>query len=174
MCWGIGYCQGYSNLFADMCKRAGIPAEMVTGTVSGGGHAWAIAKISGKWYYFDPTGDRMWCGSNGLVHFCMTEKRLHQNREYVGEQYATAAYMASHPLGKVMPDCVMPDNDGDLYCIINGSFASKGTFTIDGIVYTTNWGGMVISQRKAAGWRKESGKWYLVDRNPKITVPTRK
>lgn len=54
-------CQGYSDLFVDLCKAVGINAVLVTGYTKSQGkvniisHAWAAVELSGKWYFFDPT-----------------------------------------------------------------------------------------------------------------------
>ena len=54
-------CQGYSDLFVDLCKAVGINAVRVTGYTKSQGkvniisHAWAAVELSGKWYFFDPT-----------------------------------------------------------------------------------------------------------------------
>ena len=58
-------CQGYSNLFYEMCRMAKIPSEVVIGypktpktvdpdlnTVN---HTWNAVLIEGKWYLLDPT-----------------------------------------------------------------------------------------------------------------------
>jgi len=50
-------CAGYAHLMCLMCEEAGIPARYVDGTAGGGGHAWVIVKVKGKWYYCDPTWD---------------------------------------------------------------------------------------------------------------------
>ena len=50
-------CQNYSELFLEMCMRAGIPCVMQTGVGNGGSHAWNKVYIDGRWYYVDCTWD---------------------------------------------------------------------------------------------------------------------
>jgi hypothetical protein len=54
-------CQGYSDLFAELCKGAGLKAMVVGGytkigeMVSSIAHAWVAVELRGSWYLFDPT-----------------------------------------------------------------------------------------------------------------------
>ncbi len=59
-------CEGYSNLFKDMCEQVGIRAYVVTGYSKAGNyepgdilvredHAWNAVQIKGKWYLVDLT-----------------------------------------------------------------------------------------------------------------------
>lgn len=54
-------CQGYSDLFAALCKNVGINALVIPGYVKIGGaimpmaHAWVAAELGGEWFLFDPT-----------------------------------------------------------------------------------------------------------------------
>jgi hypothetical protein len=54
-------CQGYSELFNELCRLNGITSFVVhgyskqNGSVSDVGHAWIVAKVDGSWYCFDPT-----------------------------------------------------------------------------------------------------------------------
>ncbi|HEU4472679.1 MAG TPA: transglutaminase-like domain-containing protein, partial [Flavisolibacter sp.] len=54
-------CQGYSDLFAALCKAVGIDAVVVSGytrkgnSISPISHAWVAAQLAGDWYLFDPT-----------------------------------------------------------------------------------------------------------------------
>lgn len=50
-------CQGYAVLLYRLALMAGIDARVVTGTANGGGHAWNIVKLDGKWYHVDATWD---------------------------------------------------------------------------------------------------------------------
>lgn len=50
-------CQGYAVLLYRLALMAGIDARVVTGTAKGGGHAWNIVKLDGKWYHVDATWD---------------------------------------------------------------------------------------------------------------------
>lgn len=54
-------CQGYAELFNELCHQAGIQSCVVhgytkqNGTISKAGHAWIVAKNNDTWYCFDPT-----------------------------------------------------------------------------------------------------------------------
>ena len=54
-------CQGYSELFNDLCRRCGIESYIVhgftkqTGKVKNTGHSWVVAFLNGEWCGFDPT-----------------------------------------------------------------------------------------------------------------------
>ncbi|WP_205504592.1 transglutaminase domain-containing protein [Rufibacter psychrotolerans] len=54
-------CQGYAEVFLDLCTKTGLKAHLITGFVIPSGtstpmsHAWGAAQINGKWYLFDPT-----------------------------------------------------------------------------------------------------------------------
>lgn len=57
-----GVCEGYANLFQELCTTAGIPAEIVTGysknqkgRVSRIGHAWNAVQIDHQWFLVDNT-----------------------------------------------------------------------------------------------------------------------
>lgn len=52
---GEGKCYHYAEIFYLACIDAGIDAHVITGDANGGGHAWDIVKIDGKWYHADPT-----------------------------------------------------------------------------------------------------------------------
>ena len=54
-------CQGYAELFNDLCHQTGIQSYVVhgytkqNGSISNAGHAWVVAKSNDAWYCFDPT-----------------------------------------------------------------------------------------------------------------------
>lgn len=56
---GYGVCSDYAELFRNMCIRAGIPCEYVSGKdkASGINHAWNAVYIDGQWLYVDCTWD---------------------------------------------------------------------------------------------------------------------
>ncbi|ALJ01039.1 transglutaminase domain-containing protein [Rufibacter tibetensis] len=55
------FCQGYAEVFNEVCAKIGVPSYLVTGFVIPKGsskpvsHAWCAALLNGKWYLFDPT-----------------------------------------------------------------------------------------------------------------------
>jgi len=52
-------CDGYSYAINLLCKRMGIQAVCVSGTVTDSGelHAWNMVEMSGRWFYVDATWD---------------------------------------------------------------------------------------------------------------------
>jgi hypothetical protein len=60
---GQAVCQGYANLFYDLCRHAGIPVEIIEGYCRYSSqtpeqlqlHAWNAVKLNGKWYVADLT-----------------------------------------------------------------------------------------------------------------------
>ena len=71
MCSAV--CQGYSELFAAICKNVGINALVVSGYVKNDGrimpmaHAWVAAELDGEWFLFDPTWGAGYLKSNYFV-----------------------------------------------------------------------------------------------------------
>lgn len=57
-----GVCVGYAKTFQYLCGQLGVECSVVVGdAVNSDGeteaHMWNVAKVDGKWYYFDPTWD---------------------------------------------------------------------------------------------------------------------
>ena len=46
-------CQGYAETMGTLLSRAGVAWGLLTGTMSGGKHAWNIVKMDGSWCYVD-------------------------------------------------------------------------------------------------------------------------
>lgn len=75
----VAVCQGYSNLFCELAKAAGLEAVVVTGYAKGisyrpgsrfssTNHAWNAVKIDGEWKLFDATwGSGYGQGVNGKL-----------------------------------------------------------------------------------------------------------
>ncbi|HIU30863.1 MAG TPA: transglutaminase domain-containing protein [Candidatus Caccousia avistercoris] len=55
---GLAICGGYAQAFRLLLQQAGVPCVTVSGEWAGENHMWALAKIEGRWLYFDPTADR--------------------------------------------------------------------------------------------------------------------
>jgi transglutaminase/protease-like cytokinesis protein 3 len=59
-----GICQGYAELFNELCHQTGIQSSVVhgytrqNGSISNAGHAWVVAKSNDSWYCFDRPGER--------------------------------------------------------------------------------------------------------------------
>ena len=54
----LAICGGYAQAFQLLLEQAGIPCITVTGQLGGENHMWNLARIDGRWRYFDPTSDR--------------------------------------------------------------------------------------------------------------------
>ncbi len=60
---GKAVCQGYANLFYELCQASGIPVSVIEGYCRFSPenpkeyqlHAWNAVKVNGKWYVTDPT-----------------------------------------------------------------------------------------------------------------------
>ena len=50
-------CAGYAKAFKKLMKAYHIPCKVVSGKAGGGGHAWNMVKLDGKWYHVDVTWD---------------------------------------------------------------------------------------------------------------------
>ena len=50
-------CDGYALGFKKIMKSLKIPCRVVYGKGNGGGHAWNMVKLGGKWYHIDVTWD---------------------------------------------------------------------------------------------------------------------
>ena len=70
---GLAICGGYSNAVKLLFEKAGIPCYNVTGTCQGENHMWNIARIDGRWLWFDATMDRGSTGEFGFLRFALTE-----------------------------------------------------------------------------------------------------
>ena len=174
-----GYCQGYARLFIDMCKALSIEADFVSGiikhTYGDASHAWATAKVDGKWYFFDPTADRLGGGSDGLYYFCVTKSKMEKiHKRFLYPEYETNEFISKHPLGELTPAFVGESGDYVLYYYEPGGFpGSKTTVIIDNVLYTTNWDGSVLSQTKL-GLQTIGGKLYYYDTNGKTVTGWKK
>ncbi len=77
LCNGTAVCQGYTNAFNLLCKKAGIPCITVMGTVTGengGDHSWNFVLRDGELHgvdttFDDPVPDR--AGVADITHFMM-------------------------------------------------------------------------------------------------------
>ncbi len=106
-------CDGYSRAYQYLLYKVGILSHVATGVANGGGHAWNLVKLDGKWYYTDLTWDDP-DASGGFVfyeHFNITD-----------EQLADCDHIIDNPY--VMPQC---NNTEHNYFVKNG-----GIMTPDG------------------------------------------
>ena len=68
----LAICGGDAQAFQTLLEKAGIPCITVSGKAGGENHMWNMARIDGRWLYYDPTGDRgradygfLYCGVEG-------------------------------------------------------------------------------------------------------------
>lgn len=68
---GAGVCQGYSLLFYEMAKNAGLKVKYISGDVhkSNNGHAWNMVYVDGRWYHIDVTWDDFYPDKKGEVRY---------------------------------------------------------------------------------------------------------
>lgn len=60
LCKGSAVCQGYTNAFNLLCKKAGIPSVTVMGSLAekgGGAHSWNLVLKDGQLYGVDTVSD---------------------------------------------------------------------------------------------------------------------
>ena len=103
LCTGKAVCQGYAVAFYRMCKEAGLPVRIITGTGNGGPHAWNIVKIgsnaraAGSYYNIDCT----WDGQDAetrYTYFLLNEKDfVDHTRE---EEYNTSEFHTQYPMSE--------------------------------------------------------------------------
>ena len=93
-------CQGYALLFYRLMLELGIDCRLITGFGNGGGHAWNIVKLDGKYYNVDATWDASWYMSLGRYEYFL---RCDANfGDHVrNEEFDTAAFRALYPMSNV-------------------------------------------------------------------------
>lgn len=58
LCQGIGDSQAFAQVYAVLCSRTELEAQIVSGTKDGAAHWWNLVKIEGSWYHVDLLGSR--------------------------------------------------------------------------------------------------------------------
>ena len=82
---GTGVCNSYSRAFELIATACNLPCKRVTGTARGGGHAWNLVKMDGKWYQMDLTWNDT--GGDRHLYFGLTDTLIghdHSNMYIVG------------------------------------------------------------------------------------------
>lgn len=101
LCTGKAVCQGYAVAFYRLCKEAGLPVRIITGTGNGGPHAWNIVKIgnntraAGEYYNIDCT----WDGQDEEtydLYFLKNEKEFGDHTR--AAEYNTTEFHAQYPM----------------------------------------------------------------------------
>ncbi len=107
-------CEGYSDLFHELCESAGIESYVVLGYTRQNGqvvainHAWVVARIDSGWYFFDPT----WA-SGAIINGNFT-------RKFTGEYFMVkpAIFIRTHMPFDPVWQC--------LYCPLNSANFARG------------------------------------------------
>lgn len=107
---GESVCQGYAKAYQYLCRRAGLEATLVTGTIreSGYGHAWNLVSSNGAYYYVDVTwGDASYSSGTGMG----TAKVPGVNYEYLC--ITTDEITKTHEIDTVvaMPHCIATEDN---------------------------------------------------------------
>lgn len=58
LCQGVGDSKAFAQVYAVMCSRIGLEAQIVSGTREGESHWWNLVKIDGAWFHLDLLGSR--------------------------------------------------------------------------------------------------------------------
>ena len=96
-------CQGYAALLYRLLLELGVDNRVVTGIGNGGGHAWNILKLDGRYYNADSTWDAIWHQVGLPYNFFLrneynfTEGGTDHIRD---EQFDTAQFHAAYPMGE--------------------------------------------------------------------------
>ncbi len=96
-------CQGYAEVFQELCTKTGIPAHVVTGfviprnTPTPMTHAWAAARLNGQWYLFDPTWGAGYVDNNLYI------RRVNDRHFMVSPETMIKTHMPFDPLWQFLP-----------------------------------------------------------------------
>jgi len=92
-------CQGFASLTYKMLKELGIGVRYITGIGNGGGHAWDIISIDGKWYNIDTTWDENISNYTISYHYF-----LKSNTDFTGhtrdDEYNNTSFNESYSMDK--------------------------------------------------------------------------
>lgn len=135
LCTGKAVCQGYAVAFYRMCKEAGLPVRIITGTGNGGPHAWNIVKIgsntrtAGSYYNIDCT----WDGQDQETHytyFLLNEKDFVKHTR--NTEYNTSEFHTKYPMSETsyvdessLPTGLNKDNPSATFTTINDETVSS-------------------------------------------------
>ncbi len=169
-------CQGYANLFYQMCLAAGVTNVRVDdgnayGGSTSGGHAWNLIKMGNKWYYADPTWDAGY--SFGQYEYLLRGKTFfNQEHTSCNDVYEEKLNIASDDYsgwlyhnGKFCyrrSDLYFLGNwqklDGKWYYFGTSGWMYTGWEKISNVWYYFGTDGAMVT-----GWKKISGKWYYFE-----------
>ena len=85
---GRSVCEGYARSTKILCELCGLDCYFVTGYCNndpvGGGHAWNLVKVDGKWYQLDTTWND---GGNNKDYFLVTDDFMSISRDWDRNRY---------------------------------------------------------------------------------------
>ena len=93
LCNGTAVCQGYAAAFYRLALEAGIDGRVIFGESSGGGHAWNIVKLDGKYYLLDSTWD---AGQSEYEYFLKCEKDFPDHDP--DDEHKTSSWKSKYPI----------------------------------------------------------------------------
>ena len=53
LCHGVGDCRAFANVYAAMCRKAGLECTVISGTRDAEAWFWNMIEIDGEYYYVD-------------------------------------------------------------------------------------------------------------------------
>ena len=120
-------CQGYAGLLYRLALEAGVDCRMITGTGNGGGHAWNIVKLDGKYYNVDTTWD---AGETEYTYFLRCGDNFDDHTR--NSAYDTGAFHTAYPMAEA--DYVPKTYIASGTCGENAAWTldDEGTLTISG------------------------------------------
>jgi transglutaminase-like putative cysteine protease len=92
---GLAVCQGYATLLYAMCRSMGLSVRVITGTSSGGNHAWNIVALGGSYYNLDATWDSE-RGNGSHVYFLRGSSNFTGHTAF--SSYLTSAFLEAYPI----------------------------------------------------------------------------
>lgn len=96
-CEHTGICSTFARAYAQMLTQVGIDNEFCATDIRGEvvGHAWVMAEIEGKNYFFDPTYELSTTAGRGYVYFGMTlSTRLSSDSRIIKSTIVVGTYDA--------------------------------------------------------------------------------
>ena len=95
------WCNGYAQAYMLLCDEAGINTTVISGTISGNGHAWVLQEIEGKLYASDPTFADIGKSYNpNKLLRGTSDKKFNKNRKWSKSNNADKFYGISTKLSK--------------------------------------------------------------------------
>ncbi len=141
---GETVCAGYARAFQVVCQNAGLTCYYVTGTASGGDHAWNIISIDGDFYNVDVTWDDSISesyGSSVYPYFNLTDSEISvdHTRSELSSQLPSCTATAMSYTNVYGSTITIDDINND------GGQITDGNFTIE------------TPQEPVTDWRDEQG-----------------